>query len=420
MAKYFRKGSRSSMMVLGGTSHPELTAKIARKVGVKIGKIDLGKFKNGETAVMLQDNVRDKDIYIIQTGGVRSNDAIIELLLMINACKLASAASITLITPYYPYSKGDQKSSLRSPITSKLLANMIQKSGAEHIMMLDPHSPQLVGFFDIPVDSLKVEPLFCTWITNNIPNWRECTVVSPDEGSAKRSTMIANYLELEFAMIHNRHKKTISSRKLSREQTPAVDLEPPGSDVSLKLTYRMVERLMKISGEVEGCDCILVDDMIDTGSTMQLALDVLRAHGAGKVYIFAAHGVFSGDAFENLIHAENLEKVVVTNSIPQETSRQKLGSLLEVVDISGIISEYIRRCHYNESVSVLSDVGGEFDTKDQLLRSLVRQEMERERHPENEEAAGGGCGGGGAEGAGPGLAVARVRRGYRLDSICWD
>jgi len=410
MAKYFRKGSRSSLMVLGGSSHQELTAKIARKVGVKPGKIDLGTFKNGETNVVLHDNVRDKDIYIIQTGGVKSNDAIIELLLMINACKLASAASITLITPYYPYSKGDQKSSLRSPITSKLLANMIQKSGAQHIMMLDPHSPQLVGFFDIPVDSLKVEPLFCTWIKHNIPNWRECTVVSPDEGSAKRSTMIANYLELEFAMIHNRHKKIMSSRKVSRDQTPAESVHLPEVDVRLKITYRMVEKLLKISGEVEGCDCILIDDMIDTGSTMQLALDVLQANGAGKVYIFAAHGVFSGDAYDNLKKAQNLEKVIVTNSIPQEISKQKFGTLLQVVDISGIISEYIRRCHYNESVSVLSDVGGEFDTKDQLLRTLIRQEMDDERRPDGEEADYGDV-------EGP---VARVRRGYRLDSVCWD
>jgi len=399
------------MMVLGGSSHPELTAKIARKVGVKTGRIELGQFKNGETNVMLMDNVRDKDIYIIQTGGVKSNDAIIELLLMINSCRLASAASITLITPYYPYSKGDQKSSLRSPITSKLVANMIQKSGAEHIMMLDPHSPQLVGFFDIPVDALKVEPLFCTWIKNNIPNWRECTVVSPDEGSAKRSTMIANYLELEFAMIHNRHKKIMKSRKISREESPTREDVPQDADVRLKITYRMVESLMKISGEVEGCDCILVDDMIDTGSTMQLALDVLQAQGAGKVYIFAAHGIFSGDAYENFKQAENLEKIIVTNSIPQEESKKELESLLHVVDISGIISEYIRRCHYNESVSVLSDVGGEFDTKDQILRSLIRQEIERERHAEGSEADGQPSGN---------PAVARVRRGYRLDSVCWD
>jgi len=284
------------------------------------------------------------------------------------------------------------------------LANMVQKSGAEHIMMLDPHSPQLVGFFDIPVDALKVEPLFCTWIKNNIPNWRDCTVVSPDEGGAKRSTMIANYLELEFAMIHNRHKKSVSSRKLSREQTPAVETESDDANFGLKLTYSLVERLLKISGEVEGCDCILVDDMIDTGSTMRLALDVLHAHGAGTVYIFAAHGVFSGDAIDTLRQAENLEKVIVTNSIPQEMSKTKFGSMLEVVDISGIVSEYIRRCHYNESVSVLSDVGGEFDNKDVLLRSLVRQEMEEQQQR-------------------PGAhqnPANRVRRGYRLDSVCWD
>lgn len=392
------------MLVLGGSSHPELTAKIARRVGVKIGRVQLGHFKNMETSVVLEENVRDKDVYLIQTGGVRSNDAVVELLFIINACRLASAASVTLITPFFPYSKGDQKFSLRSPIPSKLVANMIEKAGAEHIMMLDPHSPQLVGFFNIPVDALKVEPLFCTWIKRNVPSWSECIVVAPDEGGAKRSAMIANYLELEFAMIHNRHKKSTTLAP-SGDQASTSSSTPQHQNVWF--TSTMVERLLKISGEVEGKDCILVDDMIDTGTTIRLALEVLHSHGARHVYVFAAHGLFSGDAASILASSPNLHKVVVTNSVPQEQSKARLGSLLDIVDISGIVSEYIRRCHYNESVSVLSDVGGDFDAKEEYV--VVDE-------PEGD----GGDMDDGVQMAVTNRPLNHVRRGYRLESVCWD
>ena len=190
-------------------------------------------------------------------------------------------------TVLYSTVQGDQKSSLRSPITAKLLANMIQKAGGHHLMMLDAHSPQLEGFFDHPVDCLKVEPLFCSWITHNIPDWRNCIVVSPDEGGAKRSVMLANDLGLEFAMIHNRHKKSLKqltpavSRKTSREEEEdAADLTEELPE-ELRLTQREVDRYLKISGDVTGMDCILVDDMIDTGSTVRLALEVLQSHQAG-------------------------------------------------------------------------------------------------------------------------------------------
>ena len=155
-------------------------------------------------------------------------------------------------------------------------------------MMLDAHSPQLEGFFDHPVDCLKVEPLFCSWITHNIPDWRNCIVVSPDEGGAKRSVMLANDLGLEFAMIHNRHKKSLKqltpavSRKTSREEEEEEDAHLTEElPEELRLTQREVDRYLKISGDVAGMDCILVDDMIDTGSTVKLALEVLQSHQAG-------------------------------------------------------------------------------------------------------------------------------------------
>merc|ERR1711892_951326 len=145
MGRLNRTPSRSTMRLIGGSSHPELTDLIAKKVGVRAGKVVLGKFANNETNVQLQEQVGGQDVYIIQTGAVDSNNAIMELLLLINSCKLASAETINVVTPYFPYSKGDQKSSLRSPITSKLIANMMKRAGADHLMMLDPHSPQLEG-----------------------------------------------------------------------------------------------------------------------------------------------------------------------------------------------------------------------------------------------------------------------------------
>lgn len=421
MSRFNRTSSRSTLTILGGSSHPELTTAIAKKVGVRVGKVSLDKFANNETTVQLKEPVRNQDIYIIQTGAVSSNDAIVELLLMINACKLASAESITVVTPYFPYSKGDQKTH-RSPITSKLVANMLKRAGADHLMMLDPHSPQLEGFFDHPVDCLKVEPLFCTWIKNHIPGWEQCMVVSPDEGGAKRSVMIANSLGLEFAMIHNRHKKTVATAAptpvVTRESSVApedpvhdelvshqVVQEPPEM---LRMTSRMVDKYLKISGDVSGFDCIVVDDMVDTGSTIRLALEVLQQQGARKVYVLATHGIFSASCSLILQEASNLEKIVVTNSLPQAANIALMGDRLEVIDISGIVSEFIRRSHYNESVSILSG-------------SYYKMAADKEADPGDRKTS--DCSQqleGEGEVAGQPAGPRGPRKGFRLESVCWD
>jgi len=380
--------------------------------------VKLGKFANNETQVQLQDPVRGQDVFIIQTGAVRSNDCIVELLLLINSCKLASAESITVVTPYFPYSKGDQKSSLRSPITGKLLANMLSRAGATHLMMLDAHSPQMVGFFDHPVDCLKVEPLFCAWIKQNVPRWNKCIVVSPDEGGAKRSVMIANALGLDFAMIHNRHKKSLqldhsSPTPPSLSRANSVVREPNLEDEEvpeeLRLTPQMVDQYLKISGEVAGLDCILVDDMIDTGSTIRLALEVLRQHNSGKVYVVATHGIFSGPCDTILQEATNLEKLVVTNSLPQDKNRVLFGDKLEVLDVSGIVSEFIRRSHYNESLGVLSQYYYSQPTEhrgQEARQGVSEQDLALEDDMQVVDSQ-----------ANP---TQRLRKGYRLESVCWD
>lgn len=408
------------MRLIGGSSHPELTDLIAKKIGVRAGRVILGKFANNETNVQLQDQVRGQDVYIIQTGAVDSNDAIMELLLLINSCKLASAETINIVTPYFPYSKGDQKSSPRSPITSKLIANMMKRAGADHLMMLDPHSPQLEGFFDHPVDCLKVEPLFCNWIKHHIPNWMDCIVVSPDEGGAKRSVMMANDLGLEFAMIHNRHKKSLNQKPMSPNHPRKVSVCRANDDLTdeivhveeetpeeLRLTHKMVDKFLKISGDVAGKDCIVVDDMIDTGSTIRLALEVLHTHDSGKVYVFATHGIFSGTCKMILQESPNLEKIIVTNSLPQKLNVETFGSKIEVVDISGMVSEYIRRSHYNESVSVLSTY---FSAKDILKPERSRQQSVEAA--ESEDSLGH------LEPDSP--HQRRMRKGFRLESVCWD
>jgi len=419
MPQFKSTNSRSTLKIIGGSSHPELTELIARKVGVKPLKVKLDKFANNETQVQLQEPVRGQDIFLIQTGAVRSNDSIVELLLMINSCKLASAESITVVTPYFPYSKGDQKSSLRSPISAKLLANMLSRAGATHLMMLDPHSPQLEGFFDHPVDCLKVEPLFCYWIKQHVPNWQNCIVVSPDEGGAKRSVMIANALGLDFAMIHNRHKKSLqidhsirSPPSVSRAESVVRELSEEELEevpAELRMTPQMVDRFLKISGEVSGLDCILVDDMIDTGSTIRLALEVLRQHGSGKVYVVATHGIFSGPCDTILQEATNLEKIVVTNSLPQDSNKTLFGDKLEVLDISGIVSEFIRRSHYHESVSVLSQYYYSQATEPRATEvrqgvpelEVVEEDLQVVESPVHAQAQ-------------------RLRKGYRLESVCWD
>jgi len=342
----------------------------------------------------------------------------VELLLLINSCKLASAESITVVTPYFPYSKGDQKSSLRSPITGKLLANMLSRAGATHLMMLDAHSPQMVGFFDHPVDCLKVEPLFCAWIKQHVPRWSKCIVVSPDEGGAKRSVMIANALGLDFAMIHNRHKKSLQLDHSSRtppslSRAASVVREPNLEDEEvpeeLRLTPQMVDQYLKISGEVSGLDCILVDDMIDTGSTIRLALEVLRQHNSGKVYVVATHGIFSGPCDTILQEATNLEKLVVTNSLPQDQNRVLFGDKLEVLDVSGIVSEFIRRSHYNESLGVLSQYYFSQPTEQrgqEARQGVSEQDLAFEDDIQVVDSQ-----------ANP---TQRLRKGYRLESVCWD
>ncbi|MFT7802708.1 ribose-phosphate pyrophosphokinase 1 [Arapaima gigas] len=310
-----------NIKIFSGSSHQDLSQKIADRLGLELGKVVTKKFSNQETCVEIGESVRGEDVYIVQSGCGEINDNLMELLIMINACKIASASRVTAVIPCFPYARQDKKDKSRAPISAKLVANMLSVAGADHIITMDLHASQIQGFFDIPVDNLYAEPAVLKWIKENIPEWKNCTIVSPDAGGAKRVTSIADRLNVDFALIHKERKKA-----------------------------NEVDRMVLV-GDVKDRVAILVDDMADTCGTVCHAADRLLSAGATKVYAILTHGIFSGPAILRINNA-CFEAVVVTNTIPQE-EKMKQCPKIQVVDISMILAEAIRRTHNGESVSYL-------------------------------------------------------------------
>jgi len=311
-----------NIKVFSGTSHPDLAQKIVDRLGIDLGKVVTKKFSNLETCVEIGESVRGEDVYIIQSGCGEVNDNLMELLIMINACKIASASRVTAVIPCFPYARQDKKDKdSRAPISAKLVANMLSVAGADHIITMDLHASQIQGFFDIPVDNLYAEPAVLKWIKENIPEWRNAIIVSPDAGGAKRVTSIADRLNVEFALIHKERKKA--------------------NEVAS----------MVLVGDVKDRVSILVDDMADTCGTICHAAEKLLEAGSTKVYAIPTHGIFSGPAISRINNA-CFEAVVVTNTIPQEKHIKECPKI-KVIDISLIIAEAIRRTHNGESVSFL-------------------------------------------------------------------
>ncbi|SPQ20224.1 f79c1c33-699b-4f78-99c3-9855a4e6efe9 [Thermothielavioides terrestris] len=305
----------NEIKLISGRSHPELSEKIAKRLGIEVARTVSLNYSNQETSFTVGESVRDEDVFIVQstaTGDV--NEGLMELLIMISACRTASARRITAVIPNFPYARQDKKDKSRAPISARLVANMLQTAGANHIVTVDLHASQ------IQVDNLYAEPSFLRYIRENF-NTEDCVIVSPDAGGAKRATSIADHLNTAFALIHK---------------------ERPRPNV----VGRMV-----LVGNVEDKIAILVDDMADTCGTLVKAAAVLKENGAKSVLALVTHGILSGNAIETL-NSSVLSALVVTNTVPLGDKVQRCPKL-RVIDLSPTIAEAIRRTHNGESVSYL-------------------------------------------------------------------
>jgi len=311
----------NSIKLLTGNSHPQLAKLVADRLGIELAKTMSLNYSNQETSVTVGESVRDEDVFILQsTAPGDINDGLMELLIMINACKTASARRITAVIPNFPYARQDKKDKSRAPISAKLIANMLQTAGCNHVITMDLHASQIQGFFNVPVDNLYAEPSTLRWIRENL-KVQDCVVVSPDAGGAKRATSIADRLDLGFALIH---KERARPNEVSR---------------------------MVLVGDVENKIAILVDDMADTCGTLVKAAETVMAHKAREVVAIVTHGILSGNAIENL-NKSKLSRVVVTNTVPLQ-GKIEMCEKLRVMDISPTLAEAIRRTHNGESVSFL-------------------------------------------------------------------
>ncbi|KIJ63367.1 hypothetical protein HYDPIDRAFT_176067 [Hydnomerulius pinastri MD-312] len=310
----------NSIRLLAGSSHPELAQSVAERLGVPLTPCMPQKFSNGEINVKISESVREEDVFIIQSGCSDVNDNLMELLILISACKTASARRITAVIPCFPYARMDKKDKSRAPITAKLVANMLVSAGCDHVITMDLHASQIQGFFDIPVDNLFSEPLMISYIKRHIDGWQNSIIVSPDAGGAKRVTAIADKLGVEFALIHRK-------RDGKSEDAP--------------------ERMELLVGDV----AILVDDMIDTGHTLSLAARTLHDKGAKTIHVLISHGLFA-EADMASLESLPIQQLVVTNTIPQKQHKDRCSKLI-TMDISSTIAESIRRTHNGESISLL-------------------------------------------------------------------
>jgi ribose-phosphate pyrophosphokinase len=307
------------MMMLSGSANRELSEEIANNLGFPLGECTIKRFADGEIFVRINENVRGRDLYIIQPT-VPPADNIMELLLLLDAARRASAARITAVIPYYGYGRQDRKDQPRVAIGAKLVANMIVSAGAERVLGVDFHQHQLQGFFDIPVDHLYAAPVITRYFQEKKLN--NLVVVAPDVGSAKMARGTAKRLDATIGIIDKRR---------------------PTANVS---------EVLNVIGDVDGRDCLIADDMIDTAGTMVEAVHALKARGARDVYCAATHALLSGPAVERLSQAP-LKELVVTNTVP--VPEEKRFPQLKVLSVADLIARAIHYTHSNESVSSLFD-----------------------------------------------------------------
>ncbi len=310
------------MKLVAGNSNPPLAAAIAAYLNLPLAKASVRRFADMEIFVEILENVRGEDVFVIQSTSYPANDHLMELLIIIDALRRASCRRVTTVLPYYGYARQDRKPVGRTPISAKLVANLITRAGADRVLTLDLHAGQIQGFFDIPTDNLFAGPVMVRDIRENFDANR-ATVVSPDVGGVVRARALAKRIGAPLAIVDKRRERA------------------GDSDV------------MNIIGEVEGTNCILVDDIVDSGGTLCNAADALIAKGARDVCAYITHGVLSGGAVER-ITASKLKQLVITDSI-QPREEVKVSRNIRVISIASLIGEAIARTSREQSVSSLFD-----------------------------------------------------------------
>lgn len=313
--------SFKKLRIFTGNAHPELAAEIAEYLGMEVSAASVKTFSDGEISVNIGESVRGADVFVIQPTCTPVNDNIMELLVLIDALRRASARRITAVLPYYGYARQDRKAKARDPITAKLVANLIVASGARRVLAMDLHAGQIQGFFDIPVDHLQAVPILSEYFLNN-RKLEDPVVVSPDLGGVTRARELAGRLHAPLAIIDKRRPQP------------------------------NVAEVMHIIGEVKGRQVIMIDDIIDTAGTITLGAQALLDNGAAEVYVCCSHAVLSGQAVEKLDKSP-IKEVVVTNTIPLKP--EKRLSKIKVLSVAPLLGEAIIRIYEDLSVSKLFD-----------------------------------------------------------------
>ncbi|KAG7531288.1 hypothetical protein FFLO_04466 [Filobasidium floriforme] len=340
--------------LLTGNSHHRLADDVANRLGIALTPCNVGKFSALETSVQINSSVRDEDVFILQSPSPPDiNDHLMELLILVSACKTASAKRITAVIPCYPYARQDKKDKSRAPITAKLVANLLAVAGCDHVITMDLHASQIQGFFDIPCDNLLSEMAMVGYIKTEIDGWRDGIIVSPDAGGAKRATALADRLNLDFALINRKRKRGHHHAGLQKPGQHAPAGSMSGMLSSLTLGGAMTPfPASTVPGTPTGAHAILIDDMIDTGHTVKLAAEVLKEAGAKDIYVLICHGLLS-DVTMKTLRDLPIKKLIVTNSIDQTARVEATDGKMGTIDIAPLIAESIRRTHNGESISAL-------------------------------------------------------------------
>ena len=318
------QANHPDFMVFTGNANPGMAAEIAQYLGITLGAAHVGRFSDGEVTVEINQNVRARDVFVVQSTCAPTNENLMELLIMVDALKRSSAERISAVVPYFGYARQDRRPrSTRVPISAKVVANMLQAVGVNSVLTMDLHADQIQGFFDIPVDNIYAAPVLLDDLEKQ--KYDNLMVVSPDVGGVVRARAFAKRLECDLAIIDKRRPKA------------------------------NVSEVMNVIGDIDGRNCVIMDDMIDTAGTLVKAAEVLKERGARRVYAYCTHPIFSGPAIERIAQGDVLDEVVVTNTIPLSDTAAACKKIRQL-SVAPLIAETIQRIAKGESVmSLFSD-----------------------------------------------------------------